>query len=71
MHWCRPAHLWFLKIAFPGTSCVCVCVCVFAAMLLITSNMMWCDMDPYDWLNKFYNVYMAEIVRILLANMPL
>ena len=44
-----------------------VCVCVFVCpppRLLITSGMMWCDMDPYDWLNKFYVFYMAAVVGI-------
>ena len=26
--------------------CVCVCVCVSAPRLLITSGVMWCDIDP-------------------------
>ena len=33
--------------------------------LLITSGMMQCDMDPYDWLNKFQSLYMAVIVGIV------
>ena len=48
-----------------------MCVNVYACMyvfpplrLLITSGMMWCDMDPYDWLNKFYSCYMAILVSI-------
>ena len=40
-------------------ACVCVCVC---PRQLITSDMMWHDMNPYDWLNKFYIFYMAAIV---------
>ena len=23
---------------------------------------MWCDINPYDWLNKFCNIYMVAIV---------
>ena len=26
--------------------------------------MMWCDIDPYDWLNEFYGFYMAVVVDI-------
>lgn len=37
--------------------------CVSALGLLITS-MMWCDMDTYNWFNKFYNFYMAAIVGV-------
>ena len=42
---------------------VCVCVCP-PLRLLITSGVMWCDIDPYDWLNKFYGFYMATVVGI-------
>ena len=50
--------------------CVCVCVCVLACVcppprLLVTSGMMWCDIDPYDWLNKFYGFYMVAVVSIV------
>ena len=27
--------------------------------------MMWHNMDPYDWLNKFYSCYMATVVGIV------
>ena len=30
----------------------------------MTSGVMWCDIDPYDWLNKFYGFYMAAVVSI-------
>ena len=46
------AHAWFLNIASVHKSMfVCVCVCVFACVcppprLLITSGVMWCDIDP-------------------------
>ena len=54
--------------------CVCVCVCVYLCVcvfvcplprLLITSGIMWHDMNPYNWLNKFYSCYMATIVFIM------
>ena len=41
-----------------------VCMCVSAPSLLITSGVMWHDMDPYDWLIKFYTCYMAVVVII-------
>ena len=28
---------------------------------------MWCDMSPYDWLNKFYGFYMTAMVGIISA----
>ena len=27
--------------------------------------MMWQDIDPYDWLTKFYKFYMAAVVSII------
>ena len=46
----RPAHVWFLRIASVRVyACVCVfaCVCVCPPpRLLITSGVMWCDIDP-------------------------
>ena len=41
-----------------------VCVCVSALRLLITSGVMWCDIDPIRSLNKFYDFYMAVVVGI-------
>ena len=48
----RPARAWFLRIASVRESmrvcvfaCVCVCVCP-PPRLLITSGVMWCDIDP-------------------------
>ena len=26
---------------------------------------MWGDMNPYDWLNKFYSCYMARVAIIV------
>ena len=50
--------------------CVCTCVCVRACVflpprLLITSGMMWCDIDPYGWLNKFYSCCIATVAHML------
>ena len=45
--------------------CLLVCMCL-PPRLLITSGMMWGDMDPYDWLNKFFSYYyMTRIGSIL------
>ena len=33
--------------------------------LVITSGVMRCDMDPYDWLNKHYSFCMAAVVGIV------
>ena len=51
---------------------MCICVCVFVCVcvcpppkLVITSGVMWCDMDPCDWLNKFYSCNMATVVVII------
>ena len=58
---CRPAHTWFLKIVSVWTSvCVFVYVCVCPLpRLLITSGMIF---TLYDWLNKFYSFYRAEVI---------
>ena len=40
-----------------------MCVCP-PPRLLITSGVMWCNIDPYDWLNKLYGFYMAAVVSI-------
>ena len=42
----RPVRTWFLRIA-PVLECryACVCVCP-PPRLLITSGVMWCDIDP-------------------------
>ena len=28
---------------------------------------MWCDTDPYDWLNDFNNFYVAAIVDMIVG----
>ena len=67
-----PACDWFLKIVSVWTSIICMCVCVHVCdcvcvplRLLITSGVIWCDIDPYDWLNKFYGFFMAAAVGII------
>ena len=42
--------------------CMCVFECVSAPEAI---NNQWRDMDPYDWLNKFYSRYMAIVVVIV------
>ena len=42
----RPVRTWFLEIVSVRTSvCAFACVCP-PPRLLITSGLMWCDMDP-------------------------
>ena len=31
----------------------------------MTSGVMWHDMDPYVWLNKFYSCYMETVAGIV------
>ena len=70
------APQWFIRIASVHEclyACACVCVCVCACVcvcvcvcvpprLLLTSGVMWCNID---WLNKFYGFYMAALVGII------
>jgi len=44
----QPARDWFLEITFVRdvSMLACVCVCVPTLRLLITSGMMWCDIEP-------------------------
>ena len=44
--------------------CVCLCECLLLK-LLITSGMMWRDVDVIRLLNKFYSCYMATVVVIV------
>ena len=53
----RPAHAWFLKNLIASVR-MSVCVCP-PLRLLITSDVMWCDMDPMRLVNKLYSCYMA------------
>ena len=44
---------------------VCMCVCL-PLRLLITSSMMWCDIETsYNWLNNFYGFYVAVVIDIV------
>ena len=52
-------HTGFLKIVSVRTS---MCVRLSALRLLITSGVIW---TPNDWLNKFYNCYMATVAIIV------
>ena len=51
---------------------VCVCLCVYLLLrLLITSGMMWHDMDPYDWLicstAFIWQLYSVSLVSVALT----
>ena len=74
MHWLvKPGGCWpqagapgFLEFLYAQMYvCTCAYVCVSAPRLLITSDVMWCDIDPYALLNKFYGFYMATVVGII------
>ena len=52
----------FLEIDLVCKVCLCVCP---PPRLVTASDVMWHDMNPYDWLNKFYSFYMAAIVGII------
>ena len=57
--WCAPG---FLELLLSANFSMCVCP---PPRLVITSGVMWCEIDPYDWLNKFYGFYMAAVVGIV------
>ena len=70
----RLSHTWFLKIGpvqiigmrVRVCVCVCVCVCTRARLrLLITSGMMWRDMNLIRLVNKFYSCYIATVAIII------
>ena len=53
----------FLKLLLSGKSvCVFVYVCVHPEAIC---SVMWSDMNPYDWLNKFYSLYIAAVIGII------
>ena len=59
VHW--PARAWFLKIVFVRMS-VCVFVCVSPPpRLLITSGVMWLDMDPMQSVKKSYTAVIWQL----------
>ena len=52
--------------------CVCVCVCLYVCVcmcmpqrLLITSGVMWRDMDPMRLVKQVLQLYMATVVVII------
>ena len=46
--------------------CVCVCVCVFLhPRLLITSGMMWRDMDLIRLVKQFHSCYKVTVAIII------
>ena len=71
LSWCLRYTIcsaWFLRIVSVWTSVyvfVCVCMCAAALRLLITSDMIWHDMEICDWLNKLYSHCMATVVIIV------
>ena len=59
---CRLTCFWFLKIAL--SVCVCVCVCPLSRLLL-TSGVMWHDMN-FIWLvEQTLQVFMAAVISIV------
>ena len=68
------AHTWFLKIVSEQLSvCVFVSVCLSVCLsprLLITSGVMWHDMDPMLFVKMFYSCYMATVVVIVNEHDP-
>ena len=45
--------------------CLCVCVCVRPPLrLVITSGVMWRDMDPIRLIKKVLQLYLATVVII-------
>ena len=51
----------FLKLFLCRRLYVCVCICVSAPEAI---NNYWHNVDPYNWLYKFYGCYMAIVVII-------
>ena len=60
----------FLKLFLCGRLyvCLCACVCVFVCpppRLLITSGVMWHDMDPMRLVKQVLQLCMATVVAIV------
>ena len=56
----RPCTPGFLKLLLCGCPYVCLCLCLLPR-LQTTSGVIW---TPYDWVNKFYSIYMAATIVI-------
>ena len=54
-------HVSFIEFDFVYDMCIYLCL---PPRLLIISGMIW---TPHDWLNKFYNFYMAAVVSSLVG----
>ena len=54
----------YLKIDSMQIAGMCECVCLLPRQL-ITSGMMWHDINSYSWLNKLYSCYMATLAIIV------
>ena len=65
----RPVRAWFLEIDPVRDVCMCMSVCL-PPRLLITSGVIWCDIDPYDWLNKLYGFYTAFTLSAITNVIP-
>ena len=67
----RQTCAWFLEVDLVHKVCVCVSVSACLPLwLVITSGVMWCDMNPYDWLNRFHSFCMAAIISIISRRGP-
>ena len=67
----RPVRVWFLIIVSVRTS-VCVFVCVFVCLcvrppprLLITSGVIWHDIDPIRLVKQVLQLFMATVIVIV------
>ena len=62
-----PARAWFLEIVSVRTSvCVCVCLCVCPPpRLLITSGVMWHDMDLIQLVKQVLQLLYGNLVVIV------
>ena len=45
---------------------MCLRMCVSThRLLIIISSVIWNDMNPYDWFNKFYSLNMEAVIGII------